>query len=179
MLIGLNGFKGVGKDTVADYLVSKHGFEKRAFADPLKQAVANLFDISREDVDRYKDLDASVQVLGKPMSWRVFLQRFGTEMARETWGEDFWVDMAFRDYVKGSNIVFSDARFSNELRYIQVLGGINIQIVRPFYGSDGHASEIEPLPELIDYVVGNSRTIPDLYENVDWVLDDYHVELGG
>lgn len=36
MIIGLGCQKRVGKDTVADYLVSNHGFIKKSFANPLK-----------------------------------------------------------------------------------------------------------------------------------------------
>ena len=42
MIIGLLGFAGSGKGTVADILVSK-GFKKESFADPVKDAVAAIF----------------------------------------------------------------------------------------------------------------------------------------
>src|SRR5262245_15915297 len=103
MLIGLTGRKQVGKDTIASYLIEKYEFEKHAFADPLKLAVTNLFHISPEIVDELK-LEDSIGTKGHVIleidgiveydySWREFLQRFGTEMGRETFGEDFWVDM--------------------------------------------------------------------------------------
>lgn len=43
MIIGLSGFAGVGKDTIADCLVLQHGFVKMSVADPLKRAAADIF----------------------------------------------------------------------------------------------------------------------------------------
>jgi len=44
-VIGLTGFAGVGKDTVADLLVAHFGFRKLAFADALRGEVAEAFGI--------------------------------------------------------------------------------------------------------------------------------------
>lgn len=43
--IALSGFSGVGKDTVADLLVTHLGFRKVAFADALRGEIAAAFDI--------------------------------------------------------------------------------------------------------------------------------------
>ena len=48
MLIGLVGLIGSGKDTVADRLVQKHGFQRDSFAKSLKDAVASIFGWDRE-----------------------------------------------------------------------------------------------------------------------------------
>jgi len=47
-LIGLVGTKGVGKDTVGDYLVSSSNYIKRSFATPIKEACAILFHLPLE-----------------------------------------------------------------------------------------------------------------------------------
>ena len=44
MILGLVGFASSGKDTVADYLVRNHNFNRIAFADPLKDAASIIFD---------------------------------------------------------------------------------------------------------------------------------------
>lgn len=44
-IIGLTGFAGVGKDTVADLLVTHLGFRKLAFADALRGEIAEGFQV--------------------------------------------------------------------------------------------------------------------------------------
>ena len=41
-LIGLTGFAGSGKSTVAQYLVEQHGFTRLSFAAPLKKMLRTL-----------------------------------------------------------------------------------------------------------------------------------------
>ena len=43
MIIGVCGFIGSGKDTVADYLQNFHEFRRESFASTLKDAVAAVF----------------------------------------------------------------------------------------------------------------------------------------
>ena len=43
MIIGICGFKGSGKDTVADYLVKHKDFIKISFASVLKDIITILF----------------------------------------------------------------------------------------------------------------------------------------
>ena len=43
MIIGVCGFIGSGKDTIADYLTNFHGFRRESFAGSLKDAVAQVF----------------------------------------------------------------------------------------------------------------------------------------
>ena len=43
MIIGVCGFIGCGKDTVADYLVNFHEYRRESFADSLKDSVAAVF----------------------------------------------------------------------------------------------------------------------------------------
>ena len=42
MIVGIVGFIGAGKDTVAE-VFNKSGYKHESFADPLKDAVANVF----------------------------------------------------------------------------------------------------------------------------------------
>ena len=42
-IIGVCGFQGAGKDTIADYLQNFHQFRRESFAGTLKDAVASIF----------------------------------------------------------------------------------------------------------------------------------------
>ena len=48
MIIGLVGFIGAGKTTVANILHEEHNFHKLAFSDTLKDVVSSIFGWDRE-----------------------------------------------------------------------------------------------------------------------------------
>lgn len=50
-VIALSGWKGSGKDTVAQHLVEKHGYKQLSFAAKLKDLVASTYGVPREDLD--------------------------------------------------------------------------------------------------------------------------------
>jgi len=51
MIVALSGWKGSGKDTAASILVEKYGFRRIAFADVLKDMVADQYGIDRTSLD--------------------------------------------------------------------------------------------------------------------------------
>lgn len=51
MVYLLSGYKRSGKDTAAKYLIETQGFERRAFADSLKDDVAKFLGVNRMDMD--------------------------------------------------------------------------------------------------------------------------------
>ena len=169
MLIGVNGFKGAGKDTIADYLVAKHNFRKISFADPLKDLVCKMLEINREDLERYKNIDVDVQFRGRPITFRKFLQNLG-DGARDVFGGDFWIEQAIEKISPGHHYVFSDARYDNELLAIRGYDGYNIQVIRPGVESDGHASEMPPNINYIDYLIRNDGTPQQLFAQVEHAL---------
>jgi deoxynucleotide monophosphate kinase-like protein len=184
MLVGLNGFKGSGKDTVGEYLNKSYGFERLSFAAKLKESAAALFDIDPILWEGWKnDPNARVELVmagngGKllpntrPITIREFLQRYGTEAHRSVFGADFWVDYALKGVDPNKNFVFTDARFENELSRIKSLGGYNVQILRPeLINKDNHASEVPPPLTLIDYQIDNIGDFEDLYDRVDEFME--------
>jgi hypothetical protein len=186
MILGLKGLKGSGKDTVAAYLIKQHGFERRAFADPLKRSVAALLDIPYHEIDRWKNdrgiwvelTDGGSERLHAPLTFREFLQRYGTEAHRDIFGENFWLDYTLpRDgYWHGKKIAITDCRFENEARRVNLVGGFVVQIKRPGLDfKDQHRSEEEFPLRLVDYELINDGTFEKLYEMVEVMLTD----LGG
>lgn len=51
-LIGISGWKQSGKDSLADYLVAKHGATRVSFADPLKDMASKEYGIARDFFDK-------------------------------------------------------------------------------------------------------------------------------
>lgn len=188
MLIGVNGFAGVGKDTLGDILVADFGFTRFAFADKLKRAVSALTTLSIEDINLYKNAGTEVSFGDVHMTFRKFLQRFGTEMARDVFGDDFWTNQVIPVGVntgmwhRGQKYVITDARFNNELRAIRRVAGYNVRVLRPTIGSTPHASEAEPDENLIDEVIINDSTIADFRIRVHRMIDaaalQERIELG-
>ena len=50
LLIGIAGVARSGKDTAAQHLVSHHGFQAYAFADPLRDGLMHILNLSPCDV---------------------------------------------------------------------------------------------------------------------------------
>jgi len=181
MILGLSGAKGSGKDTVAAYLVKNHQFERKAFADPLKKSIAALFDIPFAEIDKLKnnvDVKVSVEsVVGHrlmgvhDMTFRTFLQRYGTESHRDVFGEDFWLDytLPVQGYYPGRAIVVTDVRFKNEADRVKECGGTNVMITRPGYESEEkHSSEVFDFNA--DLSIINNGDIDDLYVATEEIL---------
>jgi hypothetical protein len=187
MIIGVAGFAGSGKDTVGKYLVVHYGFEHRAFAAKLKEAAAALLDIPFDMVDNLKlDTHGKVTVSGldysEAITFRHFLQRMGTEMGRNVFGEDFWVDMVLPEgwYFEDQKIVITDVRFENEASRVRELDGVVIWVettdaTRAARGRDSvpaHKSAMRLDPELIDYTITNDSSLANLHVQIKDVLDD-------
>ena len=109
MLIALHGKLQSGKDTTFERIQKfVPDAERISFADPLKDSVAALLEISREEIELMKLTDDwAVKVyipserfpntnIVNSMSMRQFLQRYGTESHRDIFGDDFWVKQALK-----------------------------------------------------------------------------------
>ena len=141
MIIGICGFQGSGKDTIADYLQNIYGFKRDSFAATLKDAVAAVFGWDRELLEgRTKESRAwREQVdswwanrLNMPnLTPRLVLQKWGTEVARKSWHDDTWIASLENKLARAHNdIVITDVRFPNEIRAVRDAGGIVIRVIR-------------------------------------------------
>lgn len=160
VLIGLIGYKQSGKDTLADHLVAQHGFEKYAFADPVKQICKIMFGLDNRQLNDPVQKEVVDDRWG--MTPRKMMQTVGTDMIRETWGQDFWVrnmDHRIRTSIhEGRKIVISDVRFRNEADWIKQHNGILVRIVDDRQQSgDLHTSETEQLQIHDDLCIYNKK----------------------
>jgi hypothetical protein len=175
MIIGVCGFIGSGKDTIADYLVNLHHFRRESFANTLKDAVAQVFGWDRtmlegrtkqarewrEQVDPWW-----AERLGIPhLTPRYILQQWGTEVCRKNFHDDIWI-ASLENKLRNSrdNIVISDCRFPNEIKAIKAAGGIVVRVVRG------------PEPEWYDAAVSLNRG-PN--GNSTWALSGRRLEQLG
>ena len=141
MIIGVCGFIGSGKDTIADYLTNFHGFRRESFANSLKDAVSMVFGWDRTMLEgRTKQArDWREQVdpwwaerLNMPhLTPRWVLQHWGTEVCRNGFHDDMWI-ASLENKLRNSkdDIVISDCRFPNEIKSIKDAGGIVIRVKR-------------------------------------------------
>lgn len=140
MIIGLAGFKRTGKDTFASYFPSN--FTRIAFAEPLKQAAAIIYDVP---ITVFEDelKDATNEKWG--ITHRDMLINVSQKM-REV-EPDHWVRlMASRIlnvFMQGpdQHILITDVRQLNELQMIEHLGGAVYLVQRKGVAWNGHPSE--------------------------------------
>jgi hypothetical protein len=139
----------------------------------------------REEPDSYWS-----EKFGREFTPREALQKMGTEAGREVFHKDIWV-ISLLNRAKGKDVVVTDVRFQNEIKYIQDNGGIVIRVKRgedpdwfPLLEKiqlDGnrtkfmqfeniHKSEWDWVGCEFDYTIGNNGTIQDLGKDVERVL---------
>lgn len=172
-VIGIGGYKGSGKDTLGNHLVD-HINEKGerhairiGFADALKVHCVekygvdlelchadnhtknttltgvNWFDMPREIQEKFRYSKADDQRL----TYRELLQIEGTELGRDKFGEDIWLEKITENINsiesdKPLTIIITDVRFDNEAQYIMSNGGHVIRILSTLNNRDAHSTEM-------------------------------------
>jgi len=166
MLIGINGYQRVGKDTfllLANKL-SCGKFGRVGLADPLR---AFSYAVFGEYGDEMKEI-VNDQLGFSP---RILMQKCGTEFMRNTFGDDIWLRIAKNkiDQINndGKIPVITDVRFSNEAEFVKNQGGIVIQIKRNGFGGSGHASEKGIDDKLVDFIIENNGTMQDYERSIN------------
>ena len=140
MIISVTGFIGSGKDTVANYLITNHGFKKESWAGSLKDAVSRIFGWDRELLEgtskhsrewREQRDEWWSDRLKIEITPRIVLQQWGTEVGREAFHNDIWVaSLENKLRQTKDDIIVTDTRFPNEINAIARLGGITIRVHR-------------------------------------------------
>jgi len=161
IIIGLGYKMGVGKDTVANYLMANAGFVRFRFADALKEAACCIFGWRREQLEDLNFKMAVDPYWGR--SPRELLQLLGTECGRKVIDPLIWIKALKRqiDLLDTPRVVVSDLRFQNELQAIKSWGGCVVKVLRPGYAPEGLSEAQRTHP---------SETELDAYEGWDYVL---------
>jgi len=194
-IIGISGKAGVGKDTVADYILRQHkDCKKEAFADPVKRIAVEIFGFTKEQVYNQKLKEIVDDYWG--VTPRKFLQLVGTDMFREVFRKDVWVVLFNKKFISSPHKItlVSDIRFQEEIDYIKSQNGIIINILRNHKSilseeSRQHKSEKSLFNENVlqhfnnyrtpysiekgVYHINNFYSRNELFENINIILENY------
>lgn len=193
-IIGLVGFKRVGKSTAAEYLAEQYGYMrhnmkdalvadiKRNFPDLLREIAGHSFREkplfkTTEDfkLGQIVQIDTSSPTIDdlftiKPPLMRALLQNYGTQVRR---GDDnnYWVKR-WKETLPEGNVVVDDVRFINEAQAIIANGGTLIRITRPDITTGGeHVSETEHLDIQCIHTIETKEGDTDaLYRELDRIV---------
>jgi len=183
-IIGVVGFIGSGKDTVADYLQNFHEFRRESFASTLKDAVAAVFGWDRtllegrtKEAREWRETVDSwwAERLSMPtLTPRWVLQYWGTEVCRRGFHDDLWI-ASLENKLRNSkdNVVISDCRFPNEISAIKRAGGKIFWVQRGMLPDwydialKANQGDIKSITELKDLGIHSSETA--------WIGTDFDV----
>ena len=168
MIIGVAGYKGSGKDTIANVLQTSFGFEKMSFAQPIKDIVHSTFGIDKAILSGdggEREFREEVLPGWFYLSPRDMMQKIGMAF-RDELHKDIWVKV-LESKIKSvkQNIVIPDVRFKNELELINKYG-FCVGVKRPGYNGDGHRSERALDDVKLQYIFDNDNSQEMLYAKV-------------
>ena len=163
-LIGIAGYAGSGKDTVAAHLVTNLKAEWMFVSDPIKASLDALFGFPAGAWDDREWRRKPLPMIGKTP--RELAQSFGTEWGRNLVHEDIWISTLMSRWKSQGHplTVIPDVRFENEALQILRHGGLMLRVERPDADPDApaHASE-QPLPDqVIHQNIVNDGTLEEL-----------------
>lgn len=184
--IAVVGLMGSGKDVVGDYLISKYGFTRYAFADEVKKVAKEYFP------EEYGDEN------NKP---RKLLQDVGTMFRRIN--KQIWVNKLLKNVKKDEkdaikcgfylpNIIITDCRMPNEYealknegyKFIAVTTSDEIRLDRlrergdSFSLEDLHHDSEKHIGEFSwDYLISNETSLQHVYDEIDKIITSITKEV--
>ncbi|MFB7919236.1 hypothetical protein [Streptomyces sp. NPDC056061] len=183
MNIGIIGRARVGKDTAGAWLVEHRGYQRVAFADPLKEAALKLDPIVVTDDDYYDTPGDHLSTVVDYWDWefakdnfpevRRILQELGA--AVRAIDEDFWLRAALAKVAEaneaGKPAVITDVRYPNETESLRRAGFDLVYIHRPDAPRLDHESEGAIQAQEADHIVINDESVADLQREM-WLIHD-------
>lgn len=195
MLIGIYASAaGCGKSTIADHLVTQHGFTHLSFAEPLKAMLSTLlldFGYTPQDAHHMTHVAKSAPLpeLDKTINARHLLRTLGTEWGRDCIHPDIWLRCWASRYMRlqsdtvDNKVVVDDIRFPNEAALLDRFGAQLWKVTRPDIARNtSHASEggLDHLKHLADptndfsigftHIINNCGSLDELYAKIDDII---------
>lgn len=163
MIIGLTGYAQSGKDTVASFLVEHYGFTRVAFADKIRDFLYEINPMTFTEPLQVRVDSDGWEKAKKHNEVRRMLQSTGVA-ARKMFGENFWVQEAFKSVTEADRIVVTDVRFINEAEFIKNFEYSQIwRVTRPGVGPvNNHVSESQMANFQCDKTINNDGDYKDL-----------------
>ncbi|MHA6478933.1 deoxynucleotide monophosphate kinase family protein [Stutzerimonas sp. KH-1] len=176
LIIGLHGLARTGKDTAARYLAAHYALLSYAFAEPLKAAIMQMFNLTAEHIEGALK-EEPLPGIGK--SPRQLMQLLGTDWGRDMVHRELWLLLAeqnlnhmaslHQDPITG--FILRDVRFENEADWVRSKGGVIVHIHRPeAQAVASHASESGIGVHDNDFVIHNDEDLPHLYKQLDRLM---------
>lgn len=157
----LSGWAGSGKDAAASILMDELGFQRFAFADPLKHDVARETGLSLEHFYSRHLKDRPIELDGKTTSPRALLIKAAAD-ARAKYPNIYANMIADTIQRSGSHrIVISDWRYRKEYEVFQIAFNkvVRIRITRPGIVQSPEPSEHDLDGEPMDIEIQNGGSL--------------------
>jgi dephospho-CoA kinase len=164
VIIGLSGYASAGKDSVAQILVEKFGYKRMAFADAIRDILYTLDPLTNNGLHLRTVVDDYGWDLAKQDNEiRRLLQVLGTEVGRNVFGDDVWVDVLISKLEPMDKVVITDVRFPNEARELHNLAGEIWRVNREGVSAiNEHVSESQMDEYNFDKIIDNNGSLEDL-----------------
>lgn len=178
IIIGFAGAKGSGKDTGYRLLNELYPdiFKRVAFADPIKNTICNMFNLTIDQLNTVKRLnDITLLDINSDntygyLSGRDLVREIGMLMRN-------YDDEQFNRYVQQTiendiehNFVITDVRFENEIELVHKLHGYVIRVDRNVCKYDNHVTE--QLCKNPDYVINNNKDLDSFKKQLVNIINE-------
>jgi hypothetical protein len=175
LIIALSGRMGVGKDTIADYLVSNYGFVKIAFADSLKRVINELFGVPLDVL-----YDSEKKNIHYPLincTPRELLRSVGEALNTLRISQlppfIFNARAKLHELSYGERVVISDLRTNEEEEFLKAEGALFWRVKRQelqFF--DEHPTETSHQAFGFHTIIENDSSLPELYSKIDSAISN-------
>lgn len=191
-VIALSGWRGSGKDTVANYLVTEYGYKQMSFAARLKDVVASTYGVPREDLDdptkKEMPLTTYPAIPSDPFSEKVHLM-LRDELSSGYWTpralcilegsikrsvhSNFWIRSVVEQILSSSeNYVISDMRYKSEADTLRLflpdMVTVRVERFDTISTTDPSERNLDDYP--FDVYLSNRGTKELLYGQVDGLV---------